>query len=108
VFLALSSTTLSPTSFMVVGALVAVALTYLSGVSSLAGALVAATLAQAGVVTTFMNGLSGGSSGEYVFAFTGLALIVITITAPEGISGVVRNRLGGLAARRRTLPVESA
>jgi hypothetical protein len=43
-----------------------------------------------------------------VFAFTGLALIVITITAPEGISGVVRNRLGGLAARRRTLPVESA
>ena len=108
VFLALSSTTLSPTSFIVIGALVAVALTYLSGVSSLAGALVAATLAQAGVVTTFMNGLSGGSAGEYVFALTGLVLVVVTITAPEGITGVVRNRFAALAARRRTTAAEPA
>ncbi len=68
----------------------------------------ASTLAQAGVVTTFMNGLSGGSSWEYVFAFTGRAIFVITFTAHVGITVVVRYRLGGFAARRRTLPVESA
>ncbi len=38
VLMAYSVTTLSPTSFMVIGALVAVALTYLAGVSSIGGA----------------------------------------------------------------------
>ena len=57
VLMAFSVTTLSPTSFLVIGSLVAVALTYLAGVSSVGGALVAGGLAQAGIYTTFMNDL---------------------------------------------------
>jgi branched-chain amino acid transport system permease protein len=90
VFIALGSTTLSPTSFFVVGALVAVALTYLSGVASLAGALVAAALSQSGVVTTALDQVGGGESGDYVFALTGLGLIVVAVMAPDGVTGVVR------------------
>ena len=92
VLLALATTTLSPTSFMVVGALVAVALTYLAGVSSLGGALLAGALAQAGVVTTVLNSWGGGDTGNYVFALTGIGLIVVAIMAPAGLTGVVRQR----------------
>lgn len=100
VLLALATTTLSPTSFMVVGALVAVALTYLAGVSSLGGALLAAALAQAGVVTTVLNSWSGGDAGDYVFALTGVGLIVMAIVAPAGLTGVWRQRWAALRQRR--------
>ena len=56
VLTAYSVTTLSPSSFLVIGALVAVALTYLAGVSAISGALVAGALAQAGLVTAAMSG----------------------------------------------------
>lgn len=102
VLLALATTTLSPTSFMVVGALVAVALTYLAGVSSLGGALLAAALAQAGVVTTVLNSWSGGDAGDYVFALTGVGLIVVAIVAPAGLTGVWRQRWAVLRQRRDT------
>ena len=97
VFVALSTTTLSPTSFVVVGAVVAVALTYLAGVGSLAGALVAAALSQSGIVTTALDNLGGGESGDYVFALTGIALVVVAVLAPDGLTGVARR----LVARRR-------
>ena len=102
VLLALATTTLSPTSFMVVGALVAVALTYLAGVSSLGGALLAAALAQAGVVTTVLNSWSGGDAGDYVFALTGVGLIAVAIMAPAGLTGVWRQRWAALRQRRNT------
>lgn len=102
VLLALATTTLSPTSFMVVGALVAVALTYLAGVSSLGGALLAAALAQAGVVTTVLNSWSGGDAGDYVFALTGVGLIVVAIMAPAGLTGVWRQRWAAVRQRRDT------
>lgn len=92
VFMAFSTTTLSPSSFIVIGALVAVAMTYLAGVSSISGALLAGALAQSGVVTTVANGWSGGSSGKYVFALSGVALIVTAIAAPEGLTGIWRAR----------------
>jgi branched-subunit amino acid ABC-type transport system permease component len=90
VLMAYSVTTLSPTSFLVIGSLVAVALTYLAGVSSVGGALVAGCLAQAGLFTAFSNDLTGGNANTYVFAISGLALIVTAIAAPEGITGLVR------------------
>lgn len=90
VLMAFSVTTLSPTSFMVIGALVAVALTYLAGVSSIGGALVAGALAQSGLVTTFLDGRTGGKADTYVFAISGLSLIVTAITAPEGLTGLAR------------------
>jgi branched-chain amino acid transport system permease protein len=100
VFMALAVTTLSPTSFMVVGALVAVALTYLAGVSSLAGALVAATLAQSGIVTTGLNTLGDGQAGDYVFALAGIGLVVVAVVAPAGLTGLARDGAARLAARR--------
>lgn len=98
VLMAFSVTTLSPTSFMVIGALVAVALTYLAGVSSVGGALLAGALAQAGIVTVLAGG-SDSSANTYVFAISGLALIVMAIAAPQGITGLVRS---GVAALRGT------
>jgi ABC-type branched-subunit amino acid transport system permease subunit len=105
VLMAFSVTTLSPTSFMVIGSLVAVALTYLAGVSSVSGALVAGALAQAGIYTAFMNRLSGGDANTYVFAISGLALIVTAITAPEGITGLIRSAGSRLARRPAVEPV---
>lgn len=98
VLMAFSVSTLSPTSFLVIGSLVAVALTYLAGVSSVGGALVAGALAQAGIYTAFVNDLTGGDANTYVFAISGLALIVTAITAPEGITGLVRS--AGTRVRR--------
>ena len=101
VLMAFSVTTLSPTSFLVIGSLVAVALTYLAGVSSVSGALVAGTLAQAGIYTAFTNDITGGDANPYVFALSGLALIITAITAPEGMTGVVRGMLVGARERVR-------
>ena len=102
VLMAFSVTTLSPTSFLVIGSLVAVALTYLAGVSSVGGALVAGALAQAGIYTAFVNGVTGGDANTYVFAISGIALIVTAITAPEGITGVVRSV--AVSLRRKVAP----
>jgi ABC-type branched-subunit amino acid transport system permease subunit len=99
VVVALSVPTLSPTSFVVLGALVAVALTYLSGVASLAGALLAATLARGGVATAAVDAATGGSAGEYVFALTGVGLVVVAIAAPDGLVGLVRRSVARIAAR---------
>jgi branched-subunit amino acid ABC-type transport system permease component len=99
VFMAYSATTLSPTSFMVIGALVAVSLTYLAGVSSISGALVAGALTQAGIFTALTSDLAGGSADDYVFAISGVLLIVTAITAPEGITGLWRDRVVGRLVR---------
>jgi branched-subunit amino acid ABC-type transport system permease component len=104
VLMAFSVTTLSPASFLVIGALVAVALTYLSGVSSIGGALLAGALAQAGIVTMLLDGPTGGDADRYVFAVSGVLLVVAAISAPEGITGLVRN---GLRRARRGGPEPS-
>jgi ABC-type branched-subunit amino acid transport system permease subunit len=91
--MAFSVSTLSPTSFVVIGSLVAVAMTYLAGVSSIGGALVAGVLAQSGILVTTINETSGSDSSKSVFAISGLALIIAAIWAPEGITGLVRARL---------------
>lgn len=100
VLMAESTTTLSPASFMVVGALVALALTYLGGIASISGALVAGLLAQAGLLTTLSSALSDGDVGRYVFATSGIALILTAILAPDGVTGLVRRGL----SRRRPIP----
>ncbi|MFN8017573.1 MAG: ABC transporter permease [Acidimicrobiales bacterium] len=103
--MAFSVTTLSPTSFMVIGALVAVALTYLAGVSSIGGALLAGALAQAGIVTVALDGGSSGNANTYVFAISGVALIVMAIAAPEGLTGLVRAGWHRLFRRPRAVEV---
>jgi branched-chain amino acid transport system permease protein len=96
VLMAYSATTLSTTSFMVIGALVALAFTYLCGISSISGALLAGLLAQAGLLTVVTNGWTGGSAGEYVYAIGGLLLMVTAVTAPEGLTGLIRSQLARL------------
>ena len=100
VLMAESTATLSPTSFMVIGALVALALTYLGGVASIGGALVAGLLAQAGLVTTLSTDLSGGEVGQYVFATSGIALILTAIFAPDGITGLAHRAVERLRPAR--------
>lgn len=95
VFTAYSTSRLSITSFMVIGALVALSLTYLAGISSIGGALLAAAMTQSGLLTS----LGGGESSEYVFAISGLALIVTAIAVPDGITGAVRQGVARLGER---------
>ena len=101
VLTAYSTSTLSPSSFMVIGAVVVLALTYLGGVASLSGAVVAGVLAQAGILTTLSKDVSGnGEVGDYLFAISGVALIVTAIVAPDGLSGLWQQRV--LPGRRPT------
>jgi ABC-type branched-subunit amino acid transport system permease subunit len=72
---------LSAGSFTVFASLALIALVYLGGIASIAGALVAGVLAEGGVA-------SAGQTGSQVqFAISGLALIAVAILYPNGISG---------------------
>lgn len=104
VLTAFSVTTLSPTSFMVVGSLVVLAFTYLGGVSGLAGALVAGVVTQAGLLTAVLDDRSEGSAGDYVFVTGGLVLIVVAILAPEGVAGLWHRQIGRLSSWTRRRP----
>lgn len=99
VFMAFMTTTLSTTSFMVIGALVAVSMTYLAGIAGVSGAIIAGAITQAGIFTVSMNSLTNDSAGEYVFATSGLMLMVMAIAAPSGISGLMRSGFGRLGLR---------
>lgn len=106
VLTAYASTTLSPTSFLVIGSLVALALVYLAGVSGLAGAVVAGLLTQGGLLTTALDGGSTGTATDYAFVVSGLVLIVMAIAAPEGLTGLWRTQV--VARFRPSAPVEQA
>lgn len=83
--LAYQAQTVSASSFAVFNSLALLAMTYLGGIASVAGALVAGALADGGVV----NRLSGGAASETQFAVNGLALIVVAILYPDGVSGAL-------------------
>lgn len=100
VLTAFATSTLSTSSFLVIGALVAVALTYLAGISSVSGAILAGLLAQSGLLTTVSGSWNDGRSDQYVFVTSGVALVVIAVLAPEGLTGVVRHRLARRARPR--------
>ncbi len=86
VLLAYQRQSLSVQSYQVFVSLSVVALAYLAGITSISGAMLAGALAPEGLVSA----LSGSSSTTTQFALNGLALIVVAIVAPEGITGVVR------------------
>ena len=60
----------------------------------------AGLLAQAGLLTTLSSDLSDGDVGRYVFATSGIALILTAILAPDGVTGLVRRGL----SRQRPIP----
>ena len=81
---ALQRSQLSAESFLVLLSLSLLALTYLGGIASLTGALVAGALATGGVVTVAGG---GAESSQGQFALTGLALVAATVLAPDGLRG---------------------
>lgn len=103
VLIAFSTTTLSSTSFTAIGALVALALAVLTGVTTIGGALLAGLLAQAGLLTTVMDRGGQGDASKLTLAVSGLALIITTIVAPDGLTGVAR-RFHPRALLRRSRP----
>lgn len=84
-FLAYQAQTVSVGSFAVFNSLALLAMTYLGGIASIAGALIAGLLASGGVVTE----LTGGSSSETQFAVNGLVLMVVAVVYPTGLSGAL-------------------
>lgn len=72
---------LSADSFKVFSSLALLAIVYLAGIASIAGALIAGFLADGGIS-------SAGQTGSQVqFAISGLALIAVAILYPNGVSG---------------------
>lgn len=95
--------TLSTDSFQVFMSLAVLALTYLAGISSVSGAVIAGALAPLGVVTM----LSGGDLTKvspYAFVANGALLVVAAVIAPSGISGAVRAGWKRLMSRRGLTP----
>jgi ABC-type branched-subunit amino acid transport system permease subunit len=87
---------LSADSFRVFGSLALIALVYLGGIASIAGALIAGVMQDGGI-------LSAGQTGSQTqFAISGLALIAVAILYPNGISGALysgRDRLRRMMGR---------
>jgi branched-chain amino acid transport system permease protein len=91
--------TLSVNSFVVFQSLALLAITYLGGIASILGALVAGALTQGGLLTAVL----GGETSQTQFAINGVLLIVVATVYPEGITGAlyaVARRVSGRARRR--------
>jgi ABC-type branched-subunit amino acid transport system permease subunit len=86
---------LSADSFAVFESLALLALTYLAGIASIGGALLAGVLAQGGLLSVALD----SESSPYQFAINGVALIVVAIVYPSGITGAAYR----VADRVRTL-----
>jgi ABC-type branched-subunit amino acid transport system permease subunit len=83
---------LSVNSFVVFQSLALLAMTYLGGIASIGGAVIAGVLADSGVLAT----LAGREGSQVGFALSGVALVVFAIAYPDGIAGAlyrVRDRV---------------
>jgi branched-subunit amino acid ABC-type transport system permease component len=90
---------LAPQSFTVFGALALLAITYLGGIASISGAVVAGLLFSGGVFT-HLGGGATGSQSDFAFAISGIALVVVAVLYREGISGALRHGASRLAELR--------
>ena len=82
---------LSPQQFLVVGALAVLALTYLGGIATLSGALIAGFLASGGVLTRIQGGAAADTTTQY--ALSGILLILVATFYPDGLSMAVRRAI---------------
>ena len=83
-------------SFTVFASLALVATTYLGGIASIAGAIVAGIVADGGVLTA----LIGSKSSAATYAVNGLMLMVIAVVYPDGLIAGARSAVTWLMARR--------
>ncbi|MET0525529.1 MAG: ABC transporter permease [Nocardioides sp.] len=80
---------LSVASFTVITGLVLLSLTYVGGVTSVGGAVIAGIVAPLGVVHTFFNNTL--DVGEYYPLVAALLLIVTAVANPSGIAGTMHS-----------------
>ncbi len=108
VMLAYRYQTLSVETYTVFASLSLIALAYLGGIASVTGAIIASLLVPGGVLTVVLN-QSGTGGTEYQLATSGVALVVLAVVYPSGISGAVarlgRRRPPDGAATRVVAPV---
>ena len=89
---------ISTDSFQAFLSLAALALTYLAGISSISGAVLAGMLTPLGVFTL----LSGGDmthASKYSFVLNGALLILVAVVAPSGLIGTLRKGVDRLTQR---------
>lgn len=94
-----------PTTFAVFTSLMALAMAYLGGISSVGGALAAGVLTAGGLGTVILDKVLHMGSWEELAA--GALLIVTAIANPEGIAAALRHTgeaIRGLLGHRRTEP----
>jgi branched-chain amino acid transport system permease protein len=93
---------LSGESFTVFVGLAFLAFAYLGGITSIAGALIAGTLAPLGIGYVVLNDLF--SLGQYYSLVAGIALVLVAIFNPGGVAAQARANVAALrllAVRRR-------
>jgi ABC-type branched-subunit amino acid transport system permease subunit len=93
---------LSASSFAVFESLALLAMTYLAGIASIAGALVAGAFAKGGLLTVALD----QESSQYTYVVNAVALIAVAVLYPDGVTGAIgslwqraRQRLGGDSLR---------
>jgi branched-chain amino acid transport system permease protein len=94
--------------FLVMLSLSALAVAYLGGITTISGALIAGFLATGGL--SQVGSQKGFGAVEYQILVSGLALIIIAIASPEGLSGLFRGgytRLSRLGRARSADVAES-
>jgi ABC-type branched-subunit amino acid transport system ATPase component/ABC-type branched-subunit amino acid transport system permease subunit len=89
---------LSPESFGVFVGLSFLAITYLGGITSLSGAVVAGLLMPLGLFFIFMDRVL--TLGKYYALFSGVSLILTVILNPVGIAGKTRSDLDKRKAKK--------
>ncbi len=102
--LAYQRQTLSVDSFQVFNSLALLSITYLGGIASITGAMLAGLFADGGALTVAM-GSSEGS--QHQFAINGLLLIAVAVLYPEGVAGALHrvvDRVRRLVGRSASLP----
>ncbi len=95
---------LTVASFAVLNSLVLLAITYLAGIASPNGAVVAGMITVGGLSTVLLNQFSDTAS-DYQFALNGLLLIFAAVLYPSGLTGATRElaaRIRRTAAQRTT------
>lgn len=102
--LAYQRQTLSVSSFESLSAIVVLAITYLAGIATPLGAVLAGVLASGGVLTVAL----GDSASRYQFALNGLLLVVAAIALPDGIVGRRRSATRAGPATRAGLAGRTA
>lgn len=97
VLMAYSVEGVSAQSFLVIGSVVAVSLTAISGITRIAGALLAGALAQSGLVVTVTGRWLGTAAAGSTYALLGMVLMVTAVLAPSGLLDVRTARRVGRA-----------